>query len=234
MKSQLLDRPVGQLVAEKPARSRVFEKWGIDYCCSGKKALADICASRSLDPERVLREIELSDAIPTRESTDWTVQPLSALCQHIQQVHHGYLRESLPRLSVLVDKVAERHGGNDPRLLELRDVFAEFRAELENHTSKEDEILFPAINSMQDSPTPLARDIAIPIEVMLAEHDDVGVALAKMRDLTDAFTPRQNACNTHRAMLQGLAELEADLHQHIHKENNILFPRAVDKALGLS
>lgn len=234
MNASLLETPVGQLVAQKPARSKVFERWGIDYCCGGKKSLQETCAKKGLDASAVVQDIERSDAAPQPEGTDWTQTTLTALCEHIQGVHHGYLREALPRLTALTERVAERHAGKDPRLAELKEVYADFRAEMEAHTEKEDNLLFPAIRSLESSNiSPLARRVADPIQCMLAEHDDAGAALAKMRELTDGFSPRADACNTHRAMLDALAELERDTHQHVHKENNILFPRAIEKSNGL-
>lgn len=230
MNTQLLDRPVGQLVAEQPGRSSVFERWGIDYCCSGKKALSEACAVKKLDATSVLRDLEASDSKAEPPAVDWTREPLARLCDHIESIHHDGLREALPRLSMLTAKVAERHGPKDTRLVELRDLFAGFRSEMEAHMEKEEQILFPAIRALQSGiPMP---GIEQPIQLMLAEHDDAGEALAKMRSLTDDFEPAPEACNTHRAMLHALGELEADMHQHVHKENNILFPRAI--ALGSS
>lgn len=235
MNTQFLDRPVGQLVAEKPARSRVFERWGIDYCCGGKKNLGEVCAKKGLDSTAVVQDLETSDAAPQPVGTDWTQATLTALCDHIEGVHHGYLCEALPRLSALTSRVAERHHQKDPRLVELKQVYDAFRAELEVHTEKEDRLLFPAIRSLETDgqSSPLAHRITEPIQHMLADHDDAGVALLKMRELTDGFSPRADACNTHRAMLDALAELEQDTHQHVHKENNILFPRAIEKSSAL-
>lgn len=232
MNNPLIDRPVGQLVAEQPGRSRVFERWGIDYCCGGRKPLADVCASKQLDVADVVRDLEVDDANATPSETDWRSEPLAKLCDHIEQTHHGFLREALPRLSMLTAKVAERHEQKDPRLAELRDVFEGFREELESHMVKEERILFPAIRSVDEGvPCP---HLSSPIQVMLAEHDDAGAALAAMRTLTDEFRPGPDACNTHRAMLHALAELESDMHQHVHKENNILFPRAIEREASLA
>ncbi len=236
MNTPLLDRPVGQLVAEKPARSRVFERWGIDYCCGGKKALSDVCTAKKLDAASVVRDLEASDASPQPIATDWTKESLTDLCDHIEKVHHGYLHEALPRLTALTTRVAERHGAKDGRLIKLRDVFQAFRSEMEEHTAKEDDVLFPAIRSLEGrgAINSLARGISEPIKAMLADHDTAGAALAKMRELTDGFVPSPDACNTHRAMLDALSELESDMHQHVHKENNILFPRAIEKAAILA
>lgn len=229
-----LDRPVGQLVAEQPGRSRVFERWGIDYCCGGKRTLGTVCEAKQLDPEDVVRDLEAADANPTRSGTDWRLEPLATLCDHIETTHHGFLREALPRLSMLTAKVAERHGDRDPRLVKVRDLFEEFRVELESHMLREERVLFPAIRTREAGQPGLG--IAGAIEVMHAEHDRAGADLAAMRGLTDEFRPAPEACNTHRAMLHALAELEADMHQHVHKENNILFPRAIEMEVpaGLS
>ena len=226
MTARLLDRPVGQLVAEQPARSRVFERWGIDYCCGGKKALSEACAAKSIDSAKVVHDLELSDSIDTQPETDWTKRPLAELCDHIVSVHHGYMREALPRLSMLTTKVAARHGARDVRLAELSLVFEAFRSEMESHMLKEETCLFPALRTLDAGSPDQAIDETI--QAMLAEHDSAGADLAKMRALTQDFTPNSETCNTQRAMLHGLAEMEADMHQHVHKENNILFPRALD------
>lgn len=232
MNSSLLDRTIGQLVAEKPSRSRVFERWGIDYCCGGKKLLDETCTAKNLDTAAVLEDIERSDAQPEPAVVDWRSKPLSELCDHIEREHHGYLREALPRLTALTEKVAQVHGARDPRLVELRDVFAAFRSEMEEHTAKEERILFPAIRALEgsDGANPFGSEIGRPIQVMLADHDSAGEALEKMSSLTNGYTPAPDDCNTHRAMLDGLSELASETHIHVHKENNILFPRAIEKA----
>ncbi len=186
MYMSILDRPVGQLVAEKPTRSRVFERWGIDYCCSGKKALHEACAAKNLDPAAVLQDLEESDAGRQPVGIDWTKETLTTLCDHIENVHHGYLRLALPRLTMLTEKVAERHGQRDPRLPQISDVFKAFRAEMEAHTAKEERVLFPAIRSLEGpgEATQFARQISQPIQVMLADHDKAGAALEKMSALT--------------------------------------------------
>ncbi|HLV82123.1 MAG TPA: hemerythrin domain-containing protein, partial [Chthonomonadaceae bacterium] len=142
----------------------------------------------------------------------------------------AYLREALPRLSVLTEKVAGAHGASDPRLKELAGVFAALRAELEMHTLKEEKVLFPLCRQLDtagERPAFHCGTVQNPIRVMIAEHEDAGEALAEIRRLTGDFTAPATACNTYRAMLQALEALESDLHLHIHKENNILFPRAV-------
>lgn len=234
MNNQLLDRPVGQLVAEKPARSRVFERWGIDYCCGGKKTLFETCEIRAIDSNDIVRDLENSDSDSASETAalDLRAVPLGQLCDHIVKTHHGYLREALPRLSMLIEKVADRHGSNDRRLIDLKNLFARFRADMTSHMAKEEHILFPMIEALENDTSD--RGIEYPIRAMLAEHDNAGADVAEMRSLTNGFSPTPEACNTYRAMLHGLAELETDLHQHVHKENNILFPRAIEKEASLA
>jgi len=233
MNTQLLDRPVGQLVAEKPARSRVFERWGIDYCCGGKKTLSETCEIKDIDTKDIVRELENSDVDSSFETgVILTSLTLCQLCDHIVGTHHNYLREALPRLSMLVEKVADRHGPEDRRLIDLQRLFARFRSEMMSHMAKEEHMLFPMIQALETGATD--RGIEYPIRAMLAEHDNAGADVAEMRSLTDGFKPTPHACNTYRAMVHGLAELESDLLQHVHKENNILFPRAIDIEAGLA
>jgi regulator of cell morphogenesis and NO signaling len=220
---------VGQLVAQKPSRSRLFEKLGIDYCCGGKKTLADACAAKGLDPKTILAVLEVQDQTAEGALVDAAAMSLSALCDHIEATHHAYLRTELPRLAFLIKKVAGVHGGEDSRLVKLNDVFTALAEEMRSHMGKEEQVLFPMIRQMEGSSGRQSfhcGSVNNPIAVMEHEHDSAGAALAKMRELTDDYTPPAHACNTYRAMLDALAQLEADMHQHVHKENNILFPKA--------
>jgi regulator of cell morphogenesis and NO signaling len=225
-----LSSPVGDWVSEHPRTSRIFEELHIDYCCGGRTPLEEACRERSLDPKdveaRLLESMGLFEDVP---SEMWNTAPLKDLCDHIEQTHHAYLRTELPRLSKMVKKVAAVHGDRHQYLLQLEKVFEGFRAELETHMFKEEAVLFPAIRELE-SESGAAQfpfgSVANPIRVMEHEHDDAGQALAKMRELTNHYQPPEGACNTFRAMLDGLRELERDMHHHVHKENNILFPRA--------
>jgi regulator of cell morphogenesis and NO signaling len=226
-----IETTVGRLVAEQPARSQIFERFGIDYCCGGRKKLADVCQEKGLDAELIALELAALDNIAPAPDIDWTKATLTELSNHIERTHHDYLREVLPRLTMLTEKVANAHGAKDGRLCDLRDIFHSFRAELEAHMWKEENVLFPLLHSMEGAPSLPAfhcGSVTNPIRVMLAEHDDAGDALAAMRSLIDEFTPPTNACNTYRALIAALVELEKDMHQHVHKENNILFPKAIE------
>ncbi len=218
-------RTVGELVVERPGRSRVFERFGVDYCCGGKRTLEAACARAAVDPDALQEALRDDDAASTgRDERDWSRASSTELVDHIVAGHHAWLREALPRLTDLLARVVKAHAAKDPRLAEAQRTFAALRAELESHMAKEENILFPAIVAL-DRGRPSLPSFDGPIAVMEHEHDDAGRALERLRALTDGYEPPADACNTHRALLDALAELERDLHLHIHKENNILFPR---------
>jgi regulator of cell morphogenesis and NO signaling len=157
---------------------------------------------------------------------------LCALADHIEATHHAYLKADLPRLVEMADRVAAKHGWRDARLPEVADAVRTLTGEMLAHMQKEEVVLFPLVRGIEAGTRAGLRghDLTGPIKQMEIEHETAGQVTAKLRELTDGFTPDTEACNTHRALLAGLAEFEADLHRHVHKENNILFPRAL--ALG--
>lgn len=234
-----IETTVGQLVAERPGRSRVFQQLGIDFCCGGKKPLSEVCRDKGLDAATVLQVLiagESDGTGPTEgDEVDAAAMTLTELCDHVEQSHHAYLKAELPRLRMMVRKVAAVHGHDHPWTLEIDGVFAGFAAEMESHMLKEEQALFPMIRELDTgrrSDSVQGRRVENAIAVMEHEHDDAGSDLERMRTLSNGFTPPLGACNTFRAMLDGLRELEADMHQHVHKENNVMFPRAlqVEKA----
>ena len=222
---------VGEIVARRPALSRVFEEAGIDCCCGGKATLDDACKKKGLDPaafaERLAHAESAADDAPATDAASMT---LTELADHIEQTHHVYLRGELPRLMQMTQKVASVHGESDARLYDVQRVFAAMADELFAHMMKEERVLFPMVRALEAGGAPVFHcgSIANPIRQMEHEHDDAGNALARLRALTEGFSPPAGACNTYRAMLDALAHLERDLHLHIHKENNVLFPRAIE------
>ena len=231
-----LSTPVGELVAGNPELVRVFEELKIDYCCQGNRRLEDACEQRKLDPHHVLRILNDSEG-PPPDTRNWAAAPLSELCDHIEQTHHAYLRRELPRLALLIAKVAEVHGRRHLELQKVTSVFEELQDELIPHMMKEEQILFPAIRQLEAASQPLVLPFGTvqnPIRMMEHEHDVAGNALDRLHKLTNGYQIPRDACNTYCAMLQGLHELQLDLHQHIHKENNILFPRAAAQETALS
>ncbi len=235
-----LQTTVGELVKERPGRSRVFEQLQIDYCCGGGESLAAACSKRGLDAPTVLQLIQQSDAqsAPGDEAlVDADAMSLTDLADHIEQVHHTYLKAELPRLDAMTKKVLEVHGESEPRLADMRRAYAALYQELASHLMKEEQILFPMIRQLESStrvPAFHCGSVANPIRQMGYEHDSAGNALAIMRESTDGYQPPEWACNTYRAMLDGLKQLEWDLHQHIHKENNVLFPKAIRREAELA
>jgi regulator of cell morphogenesis and NO signaling len=225
---------VGEIAAEAPAAVRVFEKYSIDYCCGGKRPLDEVCRERGISPEAVLAEVEQA-AARSEPERDWSRASLSELIRHIVSTHHEYLKAELPVLYARLARVIEAHDAKHGEMLRnLREVFAGLRDEITAHLRKEEIILFPAIEELEraraerraPAPTPFGS-IENPIRMMIFEHDNAGEALSRMRALTGGYTLPQEACATFTALYAGLRELEADLHRHIHLENNILFPRTL-------
>ena len=217
------ERTVGELAVEHPLATRVFARHGIDFCCGGGKPLGEVCEAKQLDPEKLLEEIRHELAKGEAEPERWGEAPIDDLVEHILFAYHRPLDEELPRLEAMARKVFKVHHEKDEATLsEVLSVYLGLKAELEQHMAKEEQILFPMIKQGQGA---MADG---PIAVMLEEHDGAGAALARLRSLTKDFEPPAEACNTWRALWAGLADLEKSLHQHIHLENNILFPRVLD------
>ena len=227
-----LKDPVGAWVAEYPATSRVFEQHRIDYCCGGSRPLEEACRSQQADAQVVLAELRqvVSQANGHDDPDDaFSSLSLADMCDSIESTHHEYLTHELPRLGQLVDKVASVHGEQHEWLHRLSESFQRLRNELVPHMLKEEQMLFPAIRTIEQSgavPSFPFGSVDNPIRMMEHEHDVAGQALRGIREDSSDFTLPEGGCNTFRAMLDGLRELEVDLHRHIHKENNVLFPRA--------
>ena len=221
---------LGDLVTDDTRRAQIFEQLGIDYCCGGDRSLAEACRERELHPETVLQMLQ---AIPEARSTaageeDPSNMSLTELIDHIESTHHVYLREELPRIENLLETVAQIHGDQAPYVRQVREVFDDLKPELLYHLEQEEDVVFPIIRALE-------REGALPenarsndhlIGLREDEHDEAGAALAEIRELTDDFTTPDWACNTFEMAIDSLAQLEADTHQHVHKENNILFRRA--------
>ena len=229
------DRTVSEIAAGSLAAVRVFEKLGIDYCCGGKRPLADVCREKGHDLASVERELDSAMVAPSLPAREWNTAPLRELIEHIVSTHHAYLNRELAPLSARVEKVYRVYNEKcGPTLTGLPEVFASLRSELEAHLQKEEMILFPAIAACEaaavdGTPLPPAPcgSVSHPIRVMEAEHDSAGAALSGIREITASYTIPEYACVTFRSLMAGLQELEQDLHMHIHLENNILFPRAI-------
>ena len=233
---QLAETVVGKIVARHPNVARVFEKHQIDYCCRGGTTLIEACKIQGVNVDQIAAEIEqVQNSGESSDETNWNEAPLTELADHIVDTHHAFLTTELPRVSGLTEKVFNAHGEKRPELAKVKETFKLMREELESHMAKEENILFPAIRTLDSQAGPQAfpfGSVANPIGMMEHEHDDTGNALRRLRALTGDFVPPQDACPTYRVMLESLENLEQDLHLHIHKENNILFPRAKELERG--
>jgi regulator of cell morphogenesis and NO signaling len=227
---------VRELTLEFPNATRVFEKLGIDYCCGGNKSLEEACASANLSAAEILKSLAPADpAAVSAEKRNWQTELLADLVAHIIAKHHKYTREEITRLGSLFDKVCSVHGKNHPELVQIRDIFQGLAKELNLHMMKEEMMLFPYIVRMEEAivekapvlPPPFGT-VQNPVAMMEHEHDSAGQALRAMRAGSAGFAPPEDACISYRTLYQALRDFEADLHEHIHLENNILFPRAIE------
>ena len=225
---------VREIALEQPSSIRVFEQFGIDYCCGGRKALGEACAARNLEVDAVVAALEAAAKRPQLNVEDWADKSLESLCAHIVSTHHAYVKRELPRLATLAQKVVNRHGSTRVELPVIAATLAQLDDELTQHLQKEEVVLFPYVASLERTlaggegkPQSCFGTVANPIAMMTKEHDAAGSLIAEIRRLSGDFTTPPDACPTFHAFFDGLRDFEQDLHQHIHLENNILFPRAI-------
>ena len=229
-------KTVREVAVENPAATRVFERFGIDYCCGGNQALEQACQRAGVPFDEVIDSLEMEKeaARAAKQVHDWQSESLSELITHIKSTHHKYTRDETVRLAALLQKVSSVHGKNHPELFAIRETFGWVSQELMTHMMKEEMVLFPYIERMEESviqnepvlPAPFGS-VQNPVALMEHEHDSAGAALRSMRKVSSDFTPPTDACISYQTLYKALAAFEADLHQHIHLENNILFPRAI-------
>lgn len=227
-------KSVREYAVETPGATRLFETLGIDYCCNGKLPLDEACRRAGLSPAEVMEQLEKPLARPVGEP-DWSRAPLSALIEHIVATHHAFTRNEAQRIAKLLAKVRSVHGERHPELRTLESSFAKLERELTLHLFKEEQILFPYIAQLEAaeagrSPLPHGcfPTVAAPISMMEFEHDNAGNALRELREIGGGYVPPADACISYRTLYQAMAEFESDLHRHIHLENNILHPRALE------
>lgn len=227
-----IDDTLGSIMTRCPTLSSLFDDADIDYCCGGKRTLAEACQEKGLDAESFATKLEefAKDSEREKPTLNISTMSLTELVEHIEKVHHSYLQSEFPRLDKLTEKVLSVHGERNARLHETRALFLTLSNELLSHMTKEERILFPMIRELEASetmPNFHCGSLANPIRQMDIEHNQAGVVLKKLREITDNYTAPAWACESYEAMLDGLAHLEQDLHLHIHKESNSLFPRAI-------
>lgn len=214
----------------------VFRRHDIDFCCGGKWTLDAACKSRGLDTEVVLKDLKkITNQTPSSAFLEFDEWDVDFLADYILNIHHRYLSRALPEIKSYVENFLEGHRKQFPELGELENIFVKFLKEIPPHMKQEEEILFPYIRQIyhawkhrESYARLLVRTLRKPVEeVMQKEHESTGSLLRRMREITNNYTPPENACLTHKVTFAKLKELDADLVQHIHLENNILFPKAI-------
>lgn len=231
---ELEKKTVKEVAIEIPGAARVFETLGIDYCCGGNVPLSEGCAKAGVRLDEVLASLEKAQTEPVA-SREWSNAPLAALARHIVEKHHAFTFAEATRLEALFTKVCARHGEKHPELYELQKTFADLAVELRTHMMKEEHILFPYLTAMERAasekraaPPAMFGSVENPIRAMTDDHASAGEALRALRAASSGYAPPEDACVSYRELYRSLEAFEADLHTHIHLENNILFPRALE------
>jgi len=210
----------------------VMEKYDLDFCCRGSKTLSEACAEKKISVSSVADEMRQAAATSTT-STPFTEMSAEQLISHILLRHHFYVKNAIPMIMNLLEKLVSKHGEKYPKMVKVHELFCGVKDELEPHMDKEEKILFPrikeiaALSSQHKEIGHIPAYLNAPIAVMEEEHDNAGQLMFEIRHLTNDYTPPEDACTTHRVCLEALKAFEIDLHQHVHLENNILFPMAV-------
>jgi regulator of cell morphogenesis and NO signaling len=226
---------VGEIAVQIPGAARELEQLGIDYCCGGNQTLTEACATANISLDEAMTRLQQGLASEGgSEGKDWRTSLLVDLIDHINRNHHVFVREACLRINALAAKVAGVHAQNHPEVAQVQRIFASLAEELRVHLMKEEQVLFPYIarleeSSMAGDPAPPScfGTVTNPVRMMMQEHDGAGEALRKLRAVTKDYAVPADACTSYQMLYQALKEFEGDLHQHIHLENNILFPRAV-------
>lgn len=225
---------LAQIVNNNHKAAMVFEKYHLDFCCKGKRSLQQACTEQQLSVNEIAAELETVFAVKKNDLIDFEKMSLTQLCDYIVHTHHSYVKNELPQIYAYLHKVASKHGERHIELYKIFEIFSAVKQEMEAHMQKEERILFPRIKELEklvnDKTANLQLHIAYlqsPISVMEQEHDHAGTLLNEIRILTNDYTPPQDACTTYKLSFAALKAFELDLHQHIHLENNILFPGSI-------
>lgn len=237
------DMTVRDVANELPQSTRIFEKLKIDYCCGGNQTLAEGCVSAGVDVYAVIQMLAEETKLNAEDENtlDFINASLPELITHILDTHHVFTKSEMDRLQLLADKVLNAHGGNHPELIHLDELLTRLCDDLKPHMFKEEQVLFPYMKALakaadQHGVVPFAPFVTVnnPIRMMMREHDTAGEILRELRKLTSDYTVPADACISYRTLYEALENFEKDLHQHIHLENNILFPKALDMENALS
>jgi regulator of cell morphogenesis and NO signaling len=227
---------LAQIVKSNFKTASVFEKYHLDFCCKGKRSLDQACAEQQLQVNDVVAELENVFANADNQTAITFAQMnLTQLCDYIVNTHHAYVKNEMPQIFAYLQKVSSKHGERHPELYKIFETFAAVKEEMEGHMKKEEIVLFPRIKELQrllEDESPVTQInityLQSPISVMEQEHDHAGAMLNEIRMLSNDYVPPNDACTTYALSFAALKAFELDLHQHVHLENNILFPKALD------
>ena len=226
---------VKEIALANPGARQVLETAGVDYCCGGGKSLHEACTGAGVSEQELLKRLRELSQQANAEDANWVAAPLAELTRHIREKHHRYVREAIARIRPLLEKVKARHGENHREIAEIERLFLEVGREMIMHMQKEEQILFPYIDAVELSAKsngalepPFFQTVQNPIYAMMKEHDAAGDLVKQIRQASANYQVPADACTSYTALYQDLRDFEADLHQHVHLENNILFPRAVE------
>ncbi|MBK9792103.1 MAG: iron-sulfur cluster repair di-iron protein [Sphingobacteriales bacterium] len=229
-----LDKKIGEMVAEDYRTAAVFKNHKIDFCCKGNRSLSEVCADKNLNTAFLIEELNAVTKPAEKNIIDFNAWDLDLLADYIEKKHHRYVEGSMPVLLQYLNKLCKVHGPQHPELFEINKEFTECAAALTAHMKKEELVLFPYIRKMvkttishQEISTPHFGTVQNPVHMMMHEHDTEGERFRRIAQLSNDYTPPADACNTYRVTYNLLNEFENDLHTHIHLENNILFPKAI-------
>lgn len=230
----LKNKTIGSFVAEDFRTAAVFSKYRIDFCCKGNRTVTEVCEKQNIDADTLLENVLQVVQSENNGSIDFNSWPLDLLADYIEKTHHRYVEEKTNVLLPFLDKLCKVHGANHPELFKINELFIGCAGELSQHMKKEELVLFPFVKRMVKTKEsdgilsqPSFGTVSNPIAMMMHEHDNEGERFREIAALTDNYTPPADACTTYRVTFAMLKEFEADLHKHIHLENNILFPKAV-------
>lgn len=218
------NKSIGSLVMRTPEYANFFEKLGLDYCCKGHKTLKEACDEKKLNVTEVLETLKLLQS--SDEVMGWDQMSIKEIVEYVVDTYHTYSKQELPRIGQLIEKVKAKHGQRYPDIFELQNTFEQMKDSLLKHIEEEEEVVFPLLINLEVNQASHKEDVKQHLSALDDEHVETGEALEKIKKLTNNYTPPADACMTHIVMLNSLERLERNLHEHIHKENQILFPRA--------
>ncbi|MBL1213982.1 MAG: iron-sulfur cluster repair di-iron protein [Ignavibacteriae bacterium] len=233
--NELLKKTVAEIVTEDYRTAEIFKSYKIDFCCNGGRNFNDVLTAKNIDSDKIIAELDSVTKRNNNGSVDFDSWEIDLLADYIEKKHHRYVEAKTPELKQYLAKLCKVHGENHPELFEINEQFNQSAGELAMHMKKEELILFPHIRKMaaakqknEKVDSPQFGSVQNPIQLMMSEHDTEGERFKKIAEISNNYTVPDDGCNTYRVAFSLLKEFQDDLHLHIHLENNILFPKAIE------